>query len=244
MSFPWLSEEEHIFFPPVEESTEEGIVAVGGNLSPGVLLSAYRQGIFPWYSEGQDILWWSPDPRFVLFTENLKISKSMKKEIRKKKYEVVLDRNFQKVIGACRDSVRKGQRGTWITEDMFRAYCAIHEMGWAHSVEVLDKGNLVAGLYGVSIGRVFFGESMFTRVPNGSKTALILLTLFLKDRGFKIIDSQDHTDHLESLGAENIRREDFYGILKKELSFPDYRGMWNRIFPEFPDSEGLRDILK
>ncbi|MBN2659538.1 MAG: leucyl/phenylalanyl-tRNA--protein transferase [Spirochaetales bacterium] len=231
-------------FPSVEEATGEGVVAFGGNLSPGVLLSAYRQGIFPWFSEGQDILWWSPDPRFVLFTDRLKISRSMKKEIRKEKYQVVVDRNFEEVIRSCRETVRRGQRGTWITEEMVQAYCRIHKLGWAHSVEVLDKGNLVAGLYGVSMGRVFFGESMFTRVSNGSKTALIFLTLFLREQGFLLIDSQEHTDHMESLGAEYISRNAFYSILKKELTYPDYRGMWNRLFPDFPRCRGLRDLLQ
>jgi len=243
LSFPWLEEDEQLYFPPVEESTEEGIVAIGGNLSPGVLLSAYRQGIFPWYSEGQEILWWSPDPRFVLFTEKMKISRSMRKEIRRQKYRVVLDRNFEEVIRSCRETVREGQDGTWITEDMVQAYCRVHNMGWAHSVEVLDGENLVAGLYGMSMGRVFFGESMFTRVSNGSKTALILLALFLKDKGFKMIDSQDHTEHMERLGAQNISRSDFYKILKNELTYPDHKGRWSRIFPDFPDSSGLRAML-
>lgn len=244
MSFPWLREDEYLEFPPVEQSTEDGIVATGGNLSPGVLLSAYRQGIFPWFSDGMDILWWSPDPRFVLYTDKFKIPKSMRKEIRKKKYQVVLDRNFEEVITSCRQTLRKGQNGTWITDSMVKGYCELHRLGYAHSVEVRKNGELVAGLYGVSLGHIFFGESMFTRVSNGSKLALIYLTLYLKDQGFKLIDSQDHTDHMERFGAENILREDFYRILKNELDYPDYRGKWDQIFPDFPLSQGLGEIME
>lgn len=244
MSLPWLDASEHILFPSIVDSTEEGIVAVGGNLSPGVLLSAYRQGIFPWFNEGDDILWWSPDPRFVLFTDKLKISKSMKKEIRKNQYEVSLDSNFEEVIRSCRNAFRKGQGGTWITEDMVQAYCELNRLGLSHSVEVRKEGELVAGLYGVSLGRIFYGESMFTKVSNGSKIAFIQLTLFLKEKGFDLIDSQDHTNHLESLGAENIKREEFYRLLNSSLAYPDLKGMWNKVFPDFPDSKGLRDILK
>ncbi len=244
MTIPWLNENQYFTFPSVEESTDEGIVAVGGNLSPGFLLSAYKQGIFPWFSDGDPLLWWSPDPRFVLFSEKLKISKSMRKEIRKNRYEILLDQNFKDVIRGCRTSVRKGAGGTWITEEMVDAYCSLNDLGLAHSVEVRDKGKLVAGLYGVSLGRVFFGESMFTTVSNGSKIAFILLLLFLKDYGFKLIDCQDHTNHLESLGAENIGRDQFYTILADELSFPDHRGDWATLFPGFPDSKGFRALLK
>jgi len=241
---PWFGADDYLQFPSIEDSTEEGIVAVGGNLSPGVLLSAYRQGIFPWYNEGDEILWWSPDPRFVLFSEKLRISKSMKKEIRKQKYDVVLDVNFEEVIRSCRTSVRKGQGGTWITEDMVNAYCELNKLGWTHSVEVRTNGELVAGLYGVSLGKVFFGESMFTKVSNGSKIAFILLTLYLKEKGFSIIDCQDHTNHLESLGAENINRKEFYRKLNSELSYPDLKGRWDEIFPDFPESEGYRNLIR
>lgn len=244
MNLPWLSASESIIFPPVEDSTEEGIVAAGGNLSPGMLLSAYRQGIFPWYNEGDEILWWSLDPRFVLFTEKLKISKSMKKELRKQKYEVTLDNSFKEVIGNCRNAVRRGQGGTWITKEMMDGYCELNRLGWAHSVEVRMSGKLVAGLYGISLGHVFFGESMFTKVSNGSKIAFILLTLYLKDKGFSFIDCQDHTNHLESLGAENIRRKEFFNILNKGLAFPDFIGMWCDIFPDFPQSAGYGKILE
>lgn len=243
MSLPWLDAQEFIAFPSVDESTDEGIVAVGGNLSPGVLLSAYRQGIFPWFNDGDEILWWSPDPRFVLFTDKLKISQSMRKEIKKKKYDVLFDQNFEEVIRACRNSVRRGQGGTWITEDMVSAYVELNKLGWTHSVEVRENGVLIAGLYGVSLGKVFFGESMFTKVSNGSKIAFILLTLFLRDKGFTLIDCQDHTNHLESLGAENISRKEFYRILTKELSYTDLKGKWDKIFPDFPDSEGYRNLI-
>jgi leucyl/phenylalanyl-tRNA--protein transferase len=244
LSLPWYGVDDYLEFPSVDDSTDEGIVAVGGNLSPGVLVSAYSQGIFPWYNEGENILWWSPDPRFVLYTEKLKISKSMKKEIRKQKYNVVLDNSFEEVIKKCRDSVRIGQGGTWITDDMVNGYCELNRQGWAHSVEVLDHGTLVAGLYGISLGKSFFGESMFTKISNGSKIGFILLTLFLKDKGFSIIDCQAHTKHLESLGAEQITRKDFYLELNNGLSFPDFRGNWNIIFPDFPDSSGYRTIVK
>jgi len=245
LSLPWLSANEQINFPSVYDSTEEGIVAVGGNLSPGVLLSAYRQGIFPWYNEGDEILWWSPDPRFVLFTDKLKISRSMKKEIRKLQYQVTLDHSFKEVIENCSNVRRRGQGGTWITKEMIAGYCELNRLGWTHSVEVRNgEGILVAGLYGVSMGHIFFGESMFTTVSNGSKIAFIYLTLFLKDRGFRLIDCQDHTNHLESLGAENISRKDFYQILNSELSYPDFKGMWSDVFPDFPDSVGYGDLIK
>lgn len=245
MSLPWLDIDENICFPSVDEATEEGIVAVGGNLSPGVLISAYRQGIFPWYNEGDEILWWSPDPRFVLYTDRLRISKSMRKEIRKQQYIVTLDHSFREVITHCSNIVRRGQGGTWITGDMVEGYCELNRLGWAHSVEVRNSdGELVAGLYGISLGRVFFGESMFTTVSNGSKIAFIVLTLFLRDRGYSLIDCQDYTNHLESLGAQNISRKDFYQILNRELTYPDFNGLWNRIFPDFPHSVGYGDLLK
>ena len=218
MSLPWLSANEHIYFPSVSDSTEEGIVAVGGNLSPGVLLSAYKQGIFPWYNEGDEILWWSPDPRFVLFTEKLKISKSMKKEIRKLQYKVTLDHSFNDVMENCSNVTRRGQGGTWITKDMIAGYSELNKLGWTHSVEVRNRsGVLVAGLYGVSIGHVFFGESMFTRISNGSKAALVALVKRLKQQGVAVIDCQMTTSHLVTFGAREISGDEFRHLLRLHI---------------------------
>ncbi len=201
-------------FPPVTYADEDGLLAVGGDLSTERLLLAYNSGIFPWYSEGQLILWWSPDPRFVLFPEELIVSKSMQKVIRRGEFEITMNMDFASVIEHCAQVKRKGQRGTWITEDMKRAYIQLHQVGHAMSVEARKNGELVGGLYGVKIigpkGAVFCGESMFSLLPNASKAAFIKL---LQMQQFAIIDCQVYTDHLESLGACMISRVEYLKYL-------------------------------
>ncbi len=225
--FPYLDEAQRFQFPPVEEAGKEGILCMGGNLSPGMLLSAYRQGIFPWYSEEEPLLWWSPDPRFLLFPEELHIPKSMKRILNKGPFSYTFDQDFTEVISACRRSPRPGQDGTWITADMQQAYTTMHDLGFAHSVEVWRDGALAGGLYGVSIGSAFFGESMFTRVADASKAGFIFLCRVLQNSGFHFIDSQVHTDHLYRFGARHISRKDYLLLLADALDSPTYRGQWS-----------------
>ena len=210
-------------------------MAIGGNLSPGMLLSAYEQGIFPWFNPGDPLLWQSPDPRFVIFPEKLHVSASMKRLLKKGKFEVALDRDFAAVIRSCAEMDRPGQEGTWITGDMIRAYTELHRLGWAHSAECYVGGNLAGGCYGIRLGRVFFGESMFARVSNASKAAFLTLAEILFADGTAFIDCQIPTDHLRSLGGTEISRRDFLRILKNALAerrpeadtkTPDRRGNW------------------
>lgn len=215
-------------FPPVEMSEENGLLAVGGDLSPERLVLAYRQGIFPWYAEGEPILWWSPDPRFVLYPEKLKVARSMRQTLKKNLFAVTYDRDFQAVMEGCRERRAKGD-GTWITDEMFEAYRRLHEEGLAHSVEVWSGGDLAGGLYGVSLGKCFFGESMFTRVSNASKAGFIALTRTLQRLGFALIDCQVYTDHLLSLGAEMIPRTRFLDILKEAGQGQTYKGNWSQM---------------
>ena len=237
--FPYFGEHERFRFPPVSESTPEGIVASGGNLSPGMLLSAYSQGIFPWYAEGEPLLWWSPDPRFILWFEDIHISKSLKKTLRQDRFSVTLDTDFEAVIGACRDVPRRGQTGTWITEEMKEGYIRLHELGYAHSVEVRREGSLAGGLYGVSLGACFFGESMFSRVSDASKIALVYLVAQLSRVGFDCLDSQVYTAHLQRMGAVEIPREEYMRILEKRLEMPTIRGNWGTKLPEMKTSNIL-----
>lgn len=208
-----------------------GILAIGGDLLPGRLLEAYRQGIFPWYSEGDPIIWWSPNPRFVLFLDELKVSRSMKKVLRQGVFRTTYDRNFREVVTACQKSRRK-QKGTWITDDMLEAYCDLHALGYAHCAEAWYGEKLVGGIYGVSIGRCFFGESMFSRMSNASKAALINLVYKLKGLKFEFMDCQVYTAHLESLGGRYISRGEFIDLLKAGLRHETLRGNW-RYMPEF-----------
>lgn len=217
-----------ILFPPVAEAAEGGLLAVGGDLSPERLLAAYRLGIFPWYGEGEPILWWSPDPRFVLFPEELRISRSMRQFLKKGSVRISCDEAFRVVIAAC-GKPRPGQDGTWITPEMEAAYGALHEMGYAHSVEVWQERTLVGGLYGVSLGRVFFGESMFSRIANASKAALITLVGALRPQGFDLIDCQVETQHLASLGARPIPRVEFNQLLAASLRRETLRGSWRSL---------------
>lgn len=220
----WLSNE--LTFPPVEEAEAWGGLALGGDLSPERLLLAYRSGIFPWYDVGQPIIWHAPDPRFVMYPNKLKISKSMRPIFNQKKFTVTLDTDFRSVIKECQQSRRKGQYGTWITDEMLEAYCYLHKLGYSHSVEVWQEDTLVGGLYGVSLGSIFFGESMFSKVSNASKTGFITLVWELQKRSFSLIDSQVHTPHLESMGAEEISRKKYMKVLKDALKVPTYKGSW------------------
>jgi leucyl/phenylalanyl-tRNA---protein transferase len=204
-----------ISFPPVENATREGILALGGDLSVERLFLAYRSGIFPWYSEDEPIVWWSPDPRFVLFPDEIKVSSSLKKIIRSGRFKVTFDKDFKAVVGNCRKAKRPGQGGTWITPEMLHAYCALHEAGHAHSVEVWKDRELAGGLYGVAVGACFCGESMFTRVSNASKVALVSLVEHLREKGCTMIDCQVYTNHLSTMGARNIPRPEFLRLLRQ-----------------------------
>jgi leucyl/phenylalanyl-tRNA--protein transferase len=233
--FPWLEYNQYFPFQPIETSDDE-IIGAGGNLSPGLLLSAYAQGIFPWFNEGEEILWWSLDPRFILYPSNLRISRSMKKVLKAGNFKLTIDRNFRDVMSGCGQIPRHDQDGTWISNDMINAYGRLHDLGFAHSVEVWEEDRLAGGLYGVSLGRAFFGESMFARSANASKTALIGLTSFLQEKGFTFIDCQQHTEHLGSMGAVDVPRDEFLKNLKNTLKDDTIRGNWNILFPDFPES--------
>lgn len=205
-----------LVFPPVEFADQEGLLAIGGDLSVERLKLAYNSGIFPWYSDSQPILWWSPDPRMVLFPGKLKVSKSMKQVLRKNQFRITFNENFKEVLKACATIERPGQDGTWITQDMKAAYLALHMEGIAHSVEVWEGEMLVGGLYGIYLRdkKVFCGESMFSKVSNASKAAFITLVRNLQRDDVRIIDCQIYTPHLESLGAEEISREEFKKYLE------------------------------
>lgn len=214
-------------FPPPYLAEEDGMLAIGGDLSCERLLLAYSMGIFPWFSEHEPILWWSPNPRCVLYPEDLKISKSMKQVFRKGIFEITSDQNFRDVIKACQHQPRKGQDGTWITDEMLEAYCQLHELGFAHSIEVWNsEKELVGGLYGISIGGCYFGESMFARQSNASKAGFITLVLNLQKWGIQLIDCQIHTNHLESLGAIEIPRPMYLEQLERTLADKTLRGKW------------------
>ena len=225
--FPYLDEHTSFTFPPLEQATEEGIVAAGGNLSPGMLLSAYQQGIFPWYSEGEPILWWNPDPRMVLPLENLHISKSMRKILQKDHFTYSVDEAFEEVMRNCGSIRRPGQDSTWITEEMVEGYTYLHKLGYAHSVEVWQEDLLVGGLYGISLGSLFFGESMFSKVSNASKAGYIRLVKALGKLDFSLVDCQVYTPHLASLGAFEISRDEYMVLLKKGLEKDTLKGDWN-----------------
>lgn len=206
-----LSDE--IWFPPVEEALPDGLLAIGGDLCTERLLLAYRSGIFPWYDD-ETPLWWSPDPRFVLFPENLKVSKSMKQLLKKEAFIFTTNKAFEEVICNCQQASRPGQEGTWINEDIIAAYTELHRLGFAHSAEVWQDGELAGGLYGIRMGDMFFGESMFSKQSNASKYAFIKYIRQLQTEGVQLIDCQVYTEHLESLGAEMIPRSEFTNLLK------------------------------
>ena len=215
------------YFPDPDLAGEDGILAVGGSLDIQVLLEAYSKGIFPWYSEGSPILWWSPDPRMLLFPERLRISKSLYQTLRKKTFEVRMDTAFSEIIEFCSKVPRQGQDGTWITREMKKAYNGLHSEGYAHSVEAYSDGELVGGLYGVSLGGTFFGESMFHLRKDASKVALYHLVEFLKKYDFDLIDVQQSTPHMKSLGAEEIPRSRFLEILQNSINKKTLQQSWN-----------------
>jgi len=222
---PWLEAADP--FPPVTDALKRpnGLLAAGGDLGLERLLDAYRHGIFPWYAEGEPILWWSPDPRMVLVPAELKVSRSLDKTLRNRDFEVRFDSAFRAVMQACAEP-REGQAGTWITAEMIEAYCRLHEAGWAHSVETWIDGTLAGGLYGVAIGRMFYGESMFTRVRDGSKVALVHLVQQLHRTQYRLIDCQMATSHLASLGAREIPRREFVRRVTELVHYDVPPGPW------------------
>jgi leucyl/phenylalanyl-tRNA---protein transferase len=225
-----------LVFPPPSLAEPDGLLAVGGDLSPGRILLAYELGIFPWYSEEMPILWWSPDPRLVLFPDEFKVSRSLKRVLKKGVFEVTIDRAFRKVIVGCAEVRRTRGEGTWITGAMVEAYTRLHEMGYAHSVESWFEGELAGGLYGIGLGRAFFGESMFARRTDASKVALAHLVALVKERGFELIDCQQSTEHLKSFGAREIPRAEFLRLLDKAVKPESGEGgLWN---PRDPVSTG------
>ncbi len=222
---PWLTP--HLLFPPLDTALAKpnGLLAAGGDLSPQCLIEAYRSGIFPWFNEGEPILWWSPDPRMVLLPAELKISRSLGKILKKDNYEIRIDSAFSQVMQACA-APRKGQPGTWIHPQMISAYTTLHQMGLAHSVETWVDGELMGGLYGVSQGKVFFGESMFSRTSNASKIALVYLVKQLQRWDFGMIDCQMKTSHLASFGAREIPRAEFSQKLRELVNYPGQVEKW------------------
>ena len=207
----FLSKE--LYFPPVDEASYEGVLAIGGDLSVARLLLAYRNGIFPWFNEDEPILWWSPAERMVVVPSLYKVSKSIRNLLNQNKFQVTFNQNFKEVIYNCQQIDRKEQDGTWISQDIIDSYSRLHEIGVAKSLEVWQNEVLVGGLYGVDLGHVFCGESMFSQVPNASKIAFVALINYLKENNYKLLDCQVHNDHLEKLGAIEISRETFMNIL-------------------------------
>ncbi|GJM34878.1 MAG: leucyl/phenylalanyl-tRNA--protein transferase [Saprospiraceae bacterium] len=226
----WLPEDE-LIFPDPELADPNGVLAVGGDLSPERLLMAYQMGIFPWFNPNEPLVWWSPDPRFVLFPEKLKVARSMRPYFNQKKFRVSLDQDFRAVITNCQQYRRMGQGGggTWITRGMLEAYCRLHELGYAHSVEVWKGEALVGGLYGIALGKIFYGESMFAKESNASKFGFISLVKILQKQGYWLIDCQQETRHLESLGGERIDRKDFLSWLEKNQQEPTLTGNWKDV---------------
>ena len=215
-----------LVFPPVHLAHNSGLLAIGGDLSAKRLLLAYKLGIFPWFSDEEPIMWWSPDPRLVLYPGELKVSKSLKKIIKKDIIHVTMDSAFNRVIASCAQVRLQKNEGTWVGKNMITAYCKLHDLGYAHSVEAWSEGELVGGLYGVSLGKCFFGESMFTRKNNASKVAFVKFVEYLKALSFDMIDCQVTTDLLISFGAKEIPRKQFLKQLEKSLKVPTIKGKW------------------
>lgn len=216
-------------FPPVDTATPEGLLAIGGDLSSDRLLEAYRRGIFPWYSAGQPILWWSPDPRAVIFLDRFRASRSLRKRLRQNSFTASFDKCFLNVVEACAAPRKKDPGGgTWITRDMIDAYDKLHAMGHAHSIEIWHENKLVGGLYGLAIGRGFFGESMFSTMTDASKVALAYLVRHLKRWDFSFIDCQLSSPHILSLGAVEIPRREFLHLLARAVEAPEQVGIWNQ----------------
>ena len=225
----------HLRFPDPRAASDEGLLAYGGDLTPERLLAAYRQGIFPWFNTHDPILWWSPNPRLVLYPDDLKLSRSFRRVLRNASYTVRFDHDFEGVIRACGQIPRPGQDGTWLHPVMQEAYLRLHRQGYAHSVETYMDGRLVGGLYGIALGRAFFGESMFARRPNASKIALTALRGVLAAKSYDFIDCQVETDHLVRMGAVTIPREDFLDALDRSLAAPDAPGSWADYTWEYDD---------
>lgn len=223
MDFPYLNENQRFKFPSIEKADIDGFLCYGGNMSPGMLLSAYEQGIFPW----TEYQWFSPNPRMILIPKEIIISKSMKKILKNNIYNITFDTAFEQVIKNCKNIKRNHEDGTWITDDMEKAYIEMNTLGYSHSLEVWENNDLVGGLYGVSIGKCFFGESMFSKRSNTSKVAIITLSNILSKLNFLIIDCQVYTKHLQTLGAKLIPRKEFLQIVKKGLEFKTLRGNWD-----------------
>lgn len=223
-------------FPDVSQALEEpnGLLAIGGDLSPERLLSAYKQGIFPWFNPGEHILWWSPDPRSVMYPDQMKISRSLRKTINKNLFTITTDLAFEKVISACQ-APRSKQKGTWITSEMKQAYLTMHQLGHAHSVECWQQNELVGGLYGIAIGRVFFGESMFSKIKDASKVALAYLTDKLKEWDYELIDCQVQSEHLIQLGAFDIPREEFCKMVQSLVCQPEADAAWKANWTAKPE---------
>lgn len=221
----YLLNESHQF-PPADEADAYGLLAMGGDLHHGRLLQAYANGIFPWYSDNQPILWWSPDPRMVLYPEDFKLSKSLRQTLRNRPFEVSFDSCFEAVIQACQSARREGQEGTWITDELIEAFVHLHRLGYAHSVEVFLDGKLAGGLYGLSLGAAFFGESMFHNRRDASKVALFYLVEWAKKHTFDLIDAQQQTTHMERLGAKAMARPEFLERLAMSLTKPAMKGNW------------------
>ncbi|MDR2481628.1 MAG: leucyl/phenylalanyl-tRNA--protein transferase [Spirochaetaceae bacterium] len=215
-NFPYIAEHQRFQFPNPEKS-KDGVVAIGGNLSPGMLLSAYEQGVFPWYNPDEPVVWQSPDPRFVIFPEKLHVSTSMKKILNQRRFDVRFDSDFPAVIRECAAISRTGQNGTWITEDMINAYNELHRLGYAHCAESYAEGSLAGGCYGILLGSVFFGESMFSKQSNASKAAFVSFAKKLFAQNVAFIDCQVWTAHLESLGGERVSRCEFLKLLKENI---------------------------
>ena len=215
-----------ITFPPPHLAGSDGLLAIGGDLSKERLLLAYRMGIFPWFSEDEPIMWWSPDPRLVLYPQDLRVPKSLKKVINKNIFKVTIDSSFERIINLCAQIRLQKNEGTWLGKNMIEAYCDLHEAGYAHSVEAWHKGELAGGLYGVSMGKCFFGESMFTSISNASKAAFVALVEYLKTLSFDMIDCQLTTEHLKRFGAKEIPRSLFLKQLNESLKAPTKKGKW------------------
>jgi leucyl/phenylalanyl-tRNA--protein transferase len=216
-----------IEFPPPYLASKAGLLAVGGDLSRERLLLAYRMGIFPWYSDGEPLLWWSPDPRLVLYPEEIRISKTLKKIIKQDKFHLTIDTAFDQVVNACAQIRIDKNEGTWIVQEMIDAYCRLHDAGFAHSVEAWYQGELAGGIYGVSLGKCFFGESMFSRISNASNITLVKLVEYLKTLSFDMLDCQITTEHLIRFGAREIQRDVFLKQLEQSLEATTRQGRWS-----------------
>ncbi|MGY0504240.1 leucyl/phenylalanyl-tRNA--protein transferase [Luteimonas sp. e5] len=239
IALPWLPDDPAAPFPSVQQALRRpnGLLAVGGDLSPVRLLNAYAHGVFPWFSEGEPILWWSPNPRMVLPSDGIRLSTRFRRRLRSSRWRLRADTAFDAVIAACAEAPRPGQDGTWISAQMRDAYSRLHALGHAHSLEVFDGERLVGGIYGVAIGRMFFGESMFSAESGGSKVALAGLGRWLQRQGMPLIDAQVENPHLLSMGGGTMPREAFIGEVRRLCALPGPQGPWRAAFDEMPASE-------